>query len=91
MKNKKHISNLLTLERVEVGETLNNITSVILVIMSKYGGLMMNKDVASKCIFLGFMVIQCFKPFTWGWSQKQWNKLLLISLVCIVWHIGPTW
>jgi hypothetical protein len=45
---------LLTLERVEVGETLNNITIVILAIMGKYGGLMMNKDVASKCICLGF-------------------------------------
>ncbi len=38
MKNWKHISNLLTLEKVEVGETFNNITSVILAIMGKYGG-----------------------------------------------------
>lgn len=37
-----------------MGETLNNITTIILAIMGKYGSLMMNKDVASKSTCLGF-------------------------------------
>jgi len=75
-----------------VGETLNNITSVILAIYGQvWGALWWIKMWPPRIFALDLMVIQCFKPFTLGWSHKQWNRLFLISLVCIMWHIGPPW
>jgi hypothetical protein len=42
----------LSVEKIEVGATSNNIKSVILDVMSRYGGLT-NLDMASKWICLG--------------------------------------
>jgi hypothetical protein len=76
---------LLTLERVEKGETLNNITSVILVIVGEYGGLMMNKNVASKCICLGFNVDSLFLTIHIGMITQtmEWIASYFIGVHCV--------
>ncbi len=52
MHNQKHVPILLTVEKVEMGATSNNIKGVILNAMSIYGGLR-NSNMASKWIYLG--------------------------------------
>ncbi len=52
MQNWKHVIILLTLEKVEVGATLDNIKGVILDAMGKYKGLT-NSNIASKWICFG--------------------------------------
>jgi len=52
MKNWHRIPILLTIKRVEVGATLNNIETMILDAMATYGGLS-NDNMASKWICLG--------------------------------------
>jgi hypothetical protein len=52
MKNCKHVPILLTLEKVEVKATLNNIKAIILNVMGKYGGLS-NETMVSKWSCLG--------------------------------------
>ncbi len=52
MHNWKHVHVLLTLEKVEVGVTSDNIKGVILDVMCKYEGLT-NSNMATKWICLG--------------------------------------
>jgi hypothetical protein len=52
MQNWKRVFILLTLQKVEVGATLDNIKGVILDVMGRYGGLT-NCDMTSKWICLG--------------------------------------
>jgi hypothetical protein len=52
MKNWKQFPILLTLEKVEMGATLDNITAIILNAMGKYGGLT-NEAMASKWVCFG--------------------------------------
>ncbi len=52
MKNWKQVPILLTLEKVEMGTTSNNIKAVILSAMGEYGGLI-DEAMASKWVCLG--------------------------------------
>jgi hypothetical protein len=52
VQNWKRVPVLLTLEKVEVGATSNNIKGVILDVMGRYGGLKFF-DMVSKWIYLG--------------------------------------
>jgi hypothetical protein len=55
---------VLTLKRVEVGVTSNNIKIIILDAMATYKGNLSNNDMASKWICLAdVMVIWCFTTF----------------------------
>lgn len=89
MKNWKHVSILLTLERVEAIATLNNIKGVILDAMGGYGGLIENPWLPNE-FALNVIMIQCFMAFGLGRLHKQGNKLPFTLLMCIVWHIEPT-
>jgi hypothetical protein len=52
MKNWKQVPILLTLEKVEMGATLNNIKVIILNAMGRYVGFT-NEAIASKLVYLG--------------------------------------
>jgi len=52
MKNWKQVPILLTLEKVEMGTTSNNIKAIILNAMGEYGGLI-DEAMASKWVCLG--------------------------------------
>ncbi len=65
MKNCKHVPILLTLEKVEVGVTLDSIKAIILNAMGKYGVLAM-KPWSPSGVALDVMVTMCSQAFKLG-------------------------
>jgi hypothetical protein len=89
MWNWKHVPILLTLKKVEVGATLDNIKGVILDAMGRYGSLT-NSNMASKWIYLGCDGDSIFQGI---WSrviiQTKEHIASFIIDVCTMWHIEP--
>jgi len=84
MKNWKHVSILLTLERVEAAATLNNIKGVILDAMGGYGGLL-DEAMASKWICLKCDSDSMFQGIWFGGitQTREQIALYLIGVHCV--------
>ncbi len=74
MKNWKQVPILLTLEKVEMGATLNNIKVIILNAMGRYVGFT-NEAIASKLVYLGCNGDYVFQGIWIGVFIQTWEQI----------------